>query len=583
MLQSLNDIKNNSIDICFQVVNVLLKLIDNIINNPYQPKFRRIYLDSDVFKNELLPFSGTMEFLFEVGFIDDGDSLVLPHFISLNTLNSYKQELLNIISEDKRVKLTTKNNFLKDISSTSLAVLKFEDQNLQRKALDKLSPENIELFTNLNKNNTDLLYHEKNMLKLMRWFKESFFKWFDKPKCQFCYSSTKFKGLNHDITEENVKYAEIYECENCNLITDFKRYSICEQLLNTREGRCGEWANCFTLFCRALGWEARLVVDKTDHVWTEVWSIQQNRWIHCDPCETALDKPLLYEKGWGKKLSYVLAYSNEEVQDVTWRYTENSNNVLRRRTLCSEIELLNTILSLSDQRTNHLTLLRRKYLAKRRLNECIELLFQPKSINDDNYEGRTSGTLEWRLAREEIQCKQFIWTPTETEIINKKFELKYSTAMDKYIHDNIICEGWQNGVYSYSSLFRKEELDWKRVYLCREINCDRSTIEWRFDFSSSGLIVQDIKLTYTTALFDSGQVEWKIFGNDVSVNLPVIEHIQEIVIDKINGSNFVTLSASLFGGSGEIAWQHSQIFRQSIDDQEYPFQISFILEKQKNY
>jgi len=579
MLQSLKDIKSSSIDICFQVVSVLLNIINDIINHPYQSKFRRINLDSDIIQDKLLPFAGAMEFLFEIGFIDDGSSLVLPHLITPDILNNHKQELLNIL-EDKKTSLTTinKNNFLKEISLLSLDVLKYEDKVLQNKALENLSFEDIKLFSNLDKTDIHLFYHEQLMLKLMKWFKESFFKWVDSPTCQFCFSPTTFRGISNDMIETNVKCIEIFECESCHLNTEFKRYGICEQLLTTRNGRCGEWAYCFTLFCRALGWEARLVVDKTDHVWTEVWSVQQKRWIHCDPCETALDKPLLYEKGWGKKLSYVLAYSCEEVQDVTWRYTENTNDVLKRRTLCTENELLNTILILSEQRQNHLSLLRHKYLAERRFKECIELLFRPKCTDSENYGGRISGALNWRLARNELQeSKNIIWTPTETEVANKKFELKYCTVLDLYMHGDTIVKGWENGVYSSSSLFRKEELDWNMFYLCRKENCEKSTIEWQFDFSSTDLVIQRIILFYTTALFNNGKVEWKLISNDLTINLPIIKNEKEVIVDQINGSNIVSLSACLSGGSGELAWQHSQIFRQSLNDHEYPFQISFIL------
>ena len=40
-------------------------------------------------------------------------------------------------------------------------------------------------------------------------------------------------------------------------------------------------------------------------------------WLHADPCENRLDKPRMYENGWSKKLSYVVACAKDHVVDVT--------------------------------------------------------------------------------------------------------------------------------------------------------------------------------------------------------------------------------------------------------------------------
>ena len=66
--------------------------------------------------------------------------------------------------------------------------------------------------------------------------------------------------------------------------------------------------------CVAMGFKTRYVLDWTDHVWTEVFSDTQQRWLHCDPCEGICDRPLLYEAGWGKKLTYVIAFAKNQVR-----------------------------------------------------------------------------------------------------------------------------------------------------------------------------------------------------------------------------------------------------------------------------
>lgn len=62
---------------------------------------------------------------------------------------------------------------------------------------------------------------------------------------------------------------------------------------------------------QSLGFEVRHVTDWTDHVWVEVYSESQQRWIICDGGKC--DDFLLYEQGWGKKLTYIVAFSKDEV------------------------------------------------------------------------------------------------------------------------------------------------------------------------------------------------------------------------------------------------------------------------------
>ncbi|EFA85896.1 hypothetical protein PPL_01128 [Heterostelium album PN500] len=171
--------------------------------------------------------------------------------------------------------------------------------------------------------------------------------------------------------------------------------------LTTVRGRCGEWANTFTLFCRALGYRARYILDMTDHVWTEIWSDSENRWIHCDSCEPAYDKPLTYESGWGKKLTYVFAFEVDGIFDVSRRYTTQINQMLQRRGMVEEDWLRIYLEQLNQRMRAAYAPERKEHLIKREQAEKKELEnSQNRSVSNDLLP-RQSGSDDWKSQRGE--------------------------------------------------------------------------------------------------------------------------------------------------------------------------------------
>ena len=91
-------------------------------------------------------------------------------------------------------------------------------------------------------------------------------------------------------------------------------------ILEYGKGRCGEYSILYTALCLAHGYRARIVLDMTDHVWTEVYDEAENKWIHIDPSERRIDDPRMYERDWKKNLTRIYAFENGEQEDVTENY-----------------------------------------------------------------------------------------------------------------------------------------------------------------------------------------------------------------------------------------------------------------------
>ncbi|KAI8913678.1 hypothetical protein EDD86DRAFT_110257 [Gorgonomyces haynaldii] len=237
-----------------------------------------------------------------------------------------------------------------------------------------------------------------NLLRCtLDWFKTECFTWVDAVPCIRCSNKTQATGMATP-TAEDVRYGahrvETHTCQTCGFQNRFPRYNDPQRLLETRRGRCGEWANVFCLITRTLGFETRYILDFTDHVWTEVFV--NDRWVSMDSCEgsQSLDTPLMYETGWGKKLNYILAFGDTEVEDVTHKYTLKLSQL--ERSLVPEAWLSARLLLETNRLRDSLSVEERARLDVRDLKVDM-----PTVTGSER--GRQSGALQWRLDRNETK------------------------------------------------------------------------------------------------------------------------------------------------------------------------------------
>ncbi|KAM4882692.1 peptide-N(4)-(N-acetyl-beta-glucosaminyl)asparagine amidase isoform 2-T3 [Thomomys bottae] len=477
-------------------------------------------------------------------------------------------------------KVIADSAILKVLQSNIQHVLLYEDPVLQEKALacipvkelKRKSQEKLSRARKLDKG-SNISDEDFLLLELLHWFKEEFFQWVNNVLCSKCGRETRSREEllpNDDELKWGANSVEDHYCDICQFSNRFPRYNNPEKLLETKCGRCGEWANCFTLFCRTLGFEARYVWDYTDHVWTEVYSPSQQRWLHCDACEDVCDKPLLYEIGWGKKLSYIIAFSKDEVVDVTWRYSCKHEEVISRRTEVKEDVLRETINGINKQRQLSLSENRRKELLQRIIVELVEFI-SPKIPKPGELGGRVSGSVAWRVARGEmdLERKETLFVPSENEKISKHFHLCYNIVKNHYVrvsNNNQTISGWENGLWKMESIFRKVETDWNMVYLARKEGSSSAYISWKFECGSVGLKVNSVSIRASSQTFETGTIRWKLRSAAIQIDLKGDKNLHSY--EDFSGATEVILEAELSKGDGDTAWQHTQLFRQSLNDHE---------------
>lgn len=305
-------------------------------------------------------------------------------------------------------KLLTSHPFYAQVLSLSNHVNKYQKPGLSDTALEAIDLGRIYSDADTSSASDESLGYQDHLIKaLLKWFKEDYFTWINLPKCHICNSDTEGIGPGDPTPDDLQKGAgrvELYRCKaNSDHIERFPRYDDPETLLTWRRGRCGEYANCFTLLCIALGSRARWVWNAEDHVWTEVYSDKLKRWVHCDACENAWDQPQLYSVGWGKKMSYVLAFSFSGAQDVTRRYVREMERSLPRN-LGPEEVLSAAVQAVNQKCRTGLPESEGRTLEVEDRDEALELAGYVQKVTPtktDEERPRESGSADWKHARGE--------------------------------------------------------------------------------------------------------------------------------------------------------------------------------------
>ena len=183
-------------------------------------------------------------------------------------------------------------------------------------------------------------------------------------------------------------------------------------------------------------------------------------------------------------------------------------------------------------------------------------------------------------SRAEIESetsKEFVIKPTPLEEHSMTIDISYDICEDVYVrksNGDQEISGWASMASEVVDLFKKEELDWKMAYLARKDGLRSGKIIWTIDLSNSNYVVKSVELLVRSKVYENGKILWELFGDSITC---IASPGFMLKSEELSGSKNLTLKATLSGGKGDIAWQHTQLFRTAFDKNDDSVQFRLII------
>lgn len=111
-------------------------------------------------------------------------------------------------------------------------------------------------------------------------------------------------------------------------------------------------------------------------------------------------------------------------------------------------------------------------------------------------------------------------------------------------------------------------------YLARQEDSAEGSISWRFDLSP-GRTVEKVDLRVPGTTYENGCVRWSLSCDEGSFPLDGVSGVHSLMPRK--KLKFLCLKAVVTGGQGANAWQHAQLCRESLNDQQYSLEVALVL------
>ncbi|EAY20413.1 hypothetical protein TVAG_110250 [Trichomonas vaginalis G3] len=193
---------------------------------------------------------------------------------------------------------------------------------------------------------------KQRLLQLITWFTRTYMKKYAKPKCLNCRQSTVVFQEDRPPTRTEKEQGAIgvkrFLCHHCKAAIRIPEYENPELINRVRTGSLIEQCILFGTILRCLDYHVRFCkLISHSRVWLEVFDPEEKRFIPCNLDFGSIENPLIFV-GRGIQVAHVVAVGPYDCSDVTFKYTNNIDQVIEERNEIVDEESFQQILSLKS-------------------------------------------------------------------------------------------------------------------------------------------------------------------------------------------------------------------------------------------